>query len=148
MKAYILSLFNGINRRTTLLLLILSAVLISTAFLIGVSDNITAIIVLISGILLLVAAFIHIWKKIKSYLLFALVSALAFPLFVVLHNVFSGLADLISGKLWLVGILNFLDAFTFVLAVIICPASVVAGLLGALILFIKEKRAESGNSAG
>lgn len=144
MKTYFLSLFNKVNRKTTFLFLLLSVILVIVAIVMGITDNVPAILVLFTGIVLFVATFIHIWRRIRSYLILALIFALAFPIFVVLHNIISGISGLITENVWLISILGFFDAFAFILAVIICPAAVIAGLLGALILFVKDKKLGAG----
>ncbi len=132
----------------TFLLLILAVMFISAALLVGISDNIPAILILFSGIVLFITAFVHIWKRIKQYLILALIFALAFPVFVVLHNVFYGVSDLYSGKILLAGAAHFMDTTTFIIAVVVCPACVIVGLVGALILYVKIRRVGPGAHQG
>ena len=143
MKTYLQLLFNKTNGRITILLLLLAVLFTVAALVVGVNDNMPAIVVLFIGIMLLVTAFVHIWKRIKSYLMLALIAAIGIPVFVVLHNVFYGLGELAAGNLWLAGIAGFFDVFSFLIATLVCPSCVVVGLLGALILFIRVRKMES-----
>jgi hypothetical protein len=84
------------------------------------------------GIVLLV---ITVRQKIKGSLKFFLLlsgsSAAGFIVFVVLHNVISGLFDIE-------------EAFFFILATIVCPLGFLVGVVGSIVLGLKAGRANAG----
>ena len=140
MRNHFKLLFIGENRRITLLLIALAIIAITIGLIIGISDNPPGIIILYAGILLLIISFIHTWRKIRPFLILLLISSVAVPVFVVLHNIFFGIAELNSDARLLYEVLSFFDAMSFIIALIICPSGIVVGLGGALILFIRSRK--------
>ncbi len=63
----------------------------------------------------------------KKFLLLTGLSAVGFPVFVILHNLVSGL-------------LGVEEPFFFILAIIICPLGFLVGAIGAIILLIKKSK--------
>jgi hypothetical protein len=64
--------------------------------------------------------------KIKRFLLLTGASAAGLPLFVVLHNVISGL-------------FNIEEAVFFILATLVCPLGFLVGAIGTIVLTVKNK---------
>ncbi|KPJ72561.1 hypothetical protein AMJ48_03130 [Parcubacteria bacterium DG_74_1] len=78
----------------------------------------------------------------KQFLLLTGSSLVGFFVFVLLHNLIYGLFIYLFGQdFWeRTGIGD--EPFFFILAVIVCPISLLVGLIGTLVLLIKKKREE------
>lgn len=142
-KSHFSSLFNSKNIKTTWWLLAASAILVVLAVLLGIADNLPAILILLAGVILFVTGFVHTWSKIRSFLYLSLTALIAFPVLVVLHNAFWWLTAQVSEMPWLAGITGFFHAITFLIAVILCPVALVVGLSGAMFLFVKKRKSPS-----
>ena len=67
-------------------LLIFGSLFVAVGSIIGVADNPPGIIVMFVGIILLFFAFVHFWRKEKSFLILIGVSLLGGFVFAILHN--------------------------------------------------------------
>ncbi|GAG90576.1 unnamed protein product, partial [marine sediment metagenome] len=63
-----------------------------------------------------------------------------FPIFVILHNLFYGLAELASGVVVLSQVLMFLEVVFFLIALFLCPPGVVIGATGSVVLALSRLR--------
>jgi hypothetical protein len=72
--------------------------------------------------------------KIRISLLACGYAAAGFLAGIVLHNLFYALASMTASP-FLSGLLGFLEGAFFILAVIICPLALLAGILGTLVLW-------------
>jgi hypothetical protein len=146
MKNHFKLLFTGKNRMITWFLILLGALAISIVLAIGTGDiGLPGMFTMYAGATLLVAAFFHIWKKWRYFLVLFLISLVAVPFFILLHNVFYGLSELYP-EVWFTGIFKSLEGFTFVLAVMVFPPAVIVGLVGAVIAFIRERKSGEQHS--
>ncbi|MFC1789730.1 hypothetical protein ACFLYY_02000 [Patescibacteria group bacterium] len=68
----------------------------------------------------------------KKFLLLTGISAVGFPVFVVLHNLVSGLLSQLLNR-------EFEEPIFFILAVFICPIGFMVGATGSIIQFIKKR---------
>jgi len=139
MKNFLKLIFKKKHRKATITFLILGVILTVLAFVVGISDNLPGIALWYLGIVALIMAFAHTWRRIKNFRNLLIVSIIGFPVFVVLHNVMYGLAEL-AENIYLVNILlSGLDVLFFLLAIIVCPPGIVVGILGIVVLFQKQK---------
>lgn len=67
MKNHFLSLFKCENIRRTIILAIIGCLLISVSLIIGTSDNIPMIAILLAGMIFLYFALLHSWKRASSF---------------------------------------------------------------------------------
>ena len=74
MKKHFLSLFNPEHRRKTLTYFVVSVLLIIASQIVGVSDNLPGIAMLLGGMICLVYAFVHIWSKPRNFIILTWVS--------------------------------------------------------------------------
>jgi hypothetical protein len=101
------------------------------SLIIGIDDNPSGIIVFFLGSIVLVVAFTHNWKKAGSYLLLGIFSIAGFAVSVLLHNVF----EAIGGEGTIFGIVG---AIFFLIALFICPACLVVGIVGSIVKALKK----------
>jgi hypothetical protein len=128
------------QRAVTLALITIGIVLILTAFIIGVSDNLPGISVLFLGMISLALSVTHIWKGYKIYLKLFLFSVIGFFVAVLLHNLLYAFAELNHDLKWLNYMINLASTFFFVLAVLIFPVTTLIGLVGMIVSFFRPKR--------
>lgn len=76
----------------------------------------------------------------KKFLLLTGVSAVGFPVFAILHNLVYGLFIYFFGQdFWdRVGLGD--EPFFFLLAAIVCPIGFLVGVVGSVVLFVKERK--------
>ncbi len=145
MKDYLIKLFNKCNRKPTFILFCIGIILIVLAFIAGISDNPPGIILCYSGITALMLGFLHPWRRIRNYLFLLLGSVTGFAVFVILHNLLYALAEILKDVFLLARILGFIHILFFIAAVLICPAGILAGIFGILILCFRKMLNNSGN---
>ncbi len=87
---------------------------------------------LLGAILIVLTLKKGVEKPLKKFLLLTGISAVAFLVFVLLHNLFSGLLSVIFKK-------EIEEPVFFILATIICPIGFLAGSIGSIILSVKQK---------
>ncbi len=104
-----------------------------TAFLLGVADNPPGIITLYLALICLAFAWVWNFPAPRDYWIMFLLSLVAFPLGVVLHNLFYALATLVRGIPVIESLAVFLHVFFFLVAVMAVGPAALAGLIGGVI---------------
>jgi len=128
-------------REITYSLLVVSAISLIAAFIIGINDNLPGILLLYIGVIILILAFVHHWREKKKFIILLTASVIGIPVFAVLHNVFYGLGKMFTDSLVFQNIFEVLHVISFFLAIIICPAGLLSGALG--LGFVKIIRGQS-----
>jgi len=104
----------------------------AVAFVIGVSDNLPGIILLYAGLTCLAGAWVWNWTLPRDFWILLVISLVAFPVGVVLHNLFYALGTLVEGSLVLSGLLGFLEALFFLVAVMAVGPTALVALVGGI----------------
>ena len=139
MKKYFSILFNPQNRNITLGLLLTGAVFVMVATSIGISDNAPGIILLFIGLVLLMLALVHFWRKERSYLILLVVCFAGGILFAILHNLLDALATKVADITFLAWLAEVSSAASFIIAVMICPVGVLLGFFGAILTYFLKR---------
>lgn len=108
-------------------------VLLVVAFTLGVADNPPGIIILYLALICLAGAWVWNLPAPRDYWIVFFLSLAAFPVGVVLHNLFYGLAMLVAEIPVLKGLMEFLHGFFFLVAVVAVGPAALVGLVGGLI---------------
>jgi len=103
-----------------------------TAFIVGVADNPPGIISLYIGLSFLAGAWVWNWPSPRDFWTLLMISIAAFPVSVVLHNMFYALASLINESQILANLLGFLDALFFLAAVMVVGPTALVALIGGI----------------
>jgi nitroreductase len=122
-------IMNTLNRIKTAQWILLSAGLVSgfISFLLGVADNPPGIALLYLALACLAAAWVWNWTAPRDFWILLVISLAAFPVGVILHNLFYALGTQVSEILILAGLLSFLEGLFFLVAVVaVGPAALVA----------------------
>lgn len=130
------------HRVRTYALLVLCGVFALAAGLVGVGDNPVGIFLAWSAGLALILAFVHPWRTAKPYRRLLYASVLGFILFAVLHNVFYALSGtMIEAETRPPqNLLEVLSVAAFLLAILICIPAALLGLVGSVVMFIRNRR--------
>ena len=120
------------KQKRTYIYLLLSAISMVAAMIVSIPDNPPGIILSFMSSILFILAFTYNWKKPKPYILLLISSVFGFVLFAVLHNVFEVIG---KGTFWEV-----IGAFFFLLAIFLCPAGIIIGIIGGIVTAIKSER--------
>lgn len=123
--------FSKAQRKRTLLLVVICGVLAAAAGAVGISDNPAGgSLAFLSGIAL-VLAFVHPWRTSRRFLLLAGAAVVAFVAIVVV----GGLIDNAGVDTGAVG------SAAFLVAIFLCPAGLVVGIIGAMVTRVTSRRA-------
>jgi hypothetical protein len=128
------------SRKTTFILLAICGASLAITLFIGISDNPPGILLCFLAAIALILAFVHTWRKAKYFLILLGVSLIGFFVFVVLHNLFWSLGQMAEDITILKNLLNFIDAVSFLVALLVCPAGCLIGAVGSLIMYLKERK--------
>ncbi len=120
--------FSPQSRRRTLLLLVICGALAAAAAVAGIDDNLPGQSLAFLSAIALVLAFVHPWRTSRRFLLLIGASALGFVVFAVLSSVMEN-AGVAGGGVF------------FLLAIFLCPAGLLVGILGAVVTLTRERRA-------
>ncbi len=127
------------NRGLTIALLVLCTGLAIAAALVGVSDNPPGLLLALLAGMAAVTAFVHPWRTADDFWHLAFFSVLGLVLIGMLHIAFDTLAHHRTGALPKY-VFGPLAATTFFVALLVCPAAFLVGVIGALIAFIGSPR--------
>ena len=85
-----------------------------------------------------VLAFVHPWRAAKQFVHLIYAAGLGLIVFVVLHNVFDAVASTVGGSGLVHGLLDGAAVVCFFGAILLCPAGLLVGAVGALTMFRRE----------
>ena len=126
---------NGSARTTLrlrLTLLACAAVLLGAALVVGISDNPPGVLLaFLSSIALVTALAVGLRTK-RQFEILLLASLLLFVGAAVLHNVFEAAAS-VAGAAWLKAAGEAVGVTFFLVAIFLCPAGIVVGLIGFIV---------------
>ena len=134
------ALFTPSNRTRTLMLLVICGLLAIAAAAIGIDDNLPGILSAFLAAAALILAFVHPWRASRQFMRLLYASVLGFIVFGLLHNVFEGIASNLGGSGLVLDLLNGAGAFFFLIAVLVCPAGLLVGAVGAAVMSIRNRR--------
>jgi len=125
--------------RLTLGLIALGCLSFAAAVAVGIADNPPGAALLFGALTCWILAVVHRWSQPRAFLWLAAGAAVAFPVFVVLHNVFYGLGKMASDQPFIHGLCEVLHVISFFVAVLLAPPVLVIGLIGALIAWWRQR---------
>ena len=128
------------SRKVTIILLAACAASLAVAFLIGISDNPPGLLLCYLSVTAFILAFVHTWRKVKYFLVLTGASLIGFFLFAVLHNVFYGLGQMAADLVVLKYLLDSLNVVSFLVAILLCPAGLLLGAIGSVIMYLKQRK--------
>ncbi len=122
-----------------IVLIVLAALALGTALLMGVSDNIPALVLVYLACGLLIVAFVCTWREPQPFLKMLIASLVSVPVFAVLHNLAYAVAQSTAETPLISGFFDFLGAISFVIAVVIAPTAVVISAIGTIITALYDR---------
>jgi hypothetical protein len=132
------------NRNRTFILLGISAVLVTAATIVGISDNPPGLIMMYLSAVSFVAAFVHPWKASKQFQRLLYASGLGVVVFVILHLLSENLASTIDATGLGDDLLAGAGAAFFVLGTVLFPAGFLIGAVGAVVMSVRERHSRLG----
>jgi len=127
------------NRRMTVVLLAIAAVLAAAAGVVGISDNPPGILLAYGAAAALILAFVHPWRTSRQFRYFFYAVFVGIAVLVVVHNVFEVVAGRMGGPGFVVAVLQGIQVAAFLVAVLICPPALVIGAVGAVVMAIRNR---------
>lgn len=128
------------NRTLTFVFLAVCVISGVVAAVIGISDNPPGIFSAFLAVISFILAFVHPWRTAKQYRRLLYAALIGFVIFAVLHNIFEALAGKTAGAGVLQIMLQGIGVAAFLLAILICPPAVVVGAVGAIVMFLRNRR--------
>ena len=125
-------MFYIFTQKRTYIFLILSITAMVAAIIVSIPDNPPGILLSFLSSVLFILAFTYNCHKAKPYVLLAVISLVGFVIGILLSNILEGI-----GK---ETFLEKIGVFFFLLAIFICPAGILIGIVGSLVQSIKRKR--------
>ena len=129
MKKHFISLFDSEHLKWTIALFVIAALFIIISSLVGISDNLPMIAMLLTGIILLFFAVLHPWEKAGNYGILVMVCIgilflewLGITILAKMHK-----DEYIS------------EGIAMGLAFFICVPGILVGIIGAIICAVKKK---------
>ena len=129
MKKHFISLFDKTHLRKTIYLFIIAVLLITISSLVGISDNIPMIAMLLSGIIILFFSVLHPWKKAGNY---AILAGVCIGILLL-----EGLSIHILASMHLDKYLS--EGIAMGVAFLICVPGIIVGIIGTIICAAREK---------
>ncbi|MBA7579600.1 hypothetical protein ES708_21471 [subsurface metagenome] len=115
------------RRKEVFILVGTSCTLVTSAIVVGVSDNVPGIVLCYLATVVLVIAPTYRWRRTKRFLILLGASVIGFLVFVFLHNVFYALTMLTSHIVALSRLLEVFHVICFIIAVFLCPGTFLVG---------------------
>ena len=123
-----------------IILIVLAALALGMALLVGVSDNVSGLVLVHLACGLLIVAFVCTWREPQPFLKMLVASLISVPVFVVLHNLAYAVTQTTADMPLISGFFEFLGAICFIIAVVIAPTAVIISAIGAIITAIQNWR--------
>jgi uncharacterized membrane protein (UPF0136 family) len=131
------------KRKEVFILAGIFCALVISAIVVGVSDNIPGIVLCYAATVVLVVASTRTWRKTKKFLILVLTSVIGFFIFVFLHNAFYALTILTNHIAALSHLMEAFHVVFFIIAVFLCPATFLVGVVGSIVCAIMERRRQA-----
>ena len=129
MKKHFISLFDATHLKRTIYLFVIAILLIITSSLVGISDNLPMIAMLLTGIILLFFAFVHPWKNATNYGILVIVCVGILLL--------EWLGITILAKIKKTEYIS--EGIGMGIAFLICLPGILVGIIGAIICAVRKK---------
>jgi len=126
----------------TLAFLVIGCVALVSALLVGIDDNPPGLLLVYGAVACVILASAHRWHRPRSFFLLLGLSFLGFIVFVVLHNVFYVIGESNTAS-WVASLMEVLHVVSFYVAVLVCPAGILVGLIG---YFVARFRGRKGQA--
>ena len=133
----------------TLLCVIICCGSLMAAFIVGISGNPPGLVLCDVAAISIIIAFVHSWRRVKYFFILLSASLVGFFVFVVLHNAFYTLGQIAADINILGRMLDFFHAVFFLIAILVCPAGFLVGVVGGIvttITYFKKKRAQNNDA--
>lgn len=139
MKSLMKLLGDKSNLKLTLIFLSLSIILIIAAFIVGIADNPPGAVLLYAGTFALILTIAHRWREVKKFTILTVASIIGIPIFVVLHNLLEVLGEKSADITLFYYLLTGLSVISFMVALIVCPAGLIIGIIGIVVLTFRKR---------
>ncbi len=113
------------------------------AFVPGISPKPLDMVLAVISAGALILVFVHPWRTSRQFLRLLLYSFIAFIVSAILSNVFEGVATKFGSSGLAFELLNGTGGIFFMIAILICPAGMLVGVIGAIIMAISRRRSTS-----
>jgi hypothetical protein len=139
METIITYLKTQIKRPWTIQLIGAGLAMLVVAAIVGVSDNPPGLIIAFIAMILLGFSLVHHWREPRLFGTLLAVSAISFPVLVLLHNVFDGINQQIGSIIVVNQLLEGFAVISFLAAIFLAPAGIAIGIFAGLFYLIKSK---------
>lgn len=128
------------NRILTIVFLAICCASATSAVVVGISDNPPGILLAFGAAVVFVLAFVHPWRTAKQFRRLLYAALLGLVISAILHNLFEALAGKFASAGMFQIMVQGVGVAAFLIAILICPTAIVVGLVGLLVMFIRNRR--------
>jgi hypothetical protein len=129
-----LDAFSHQQWRLTVILFVVCIVTAAAGAIVGIDDNLPGLFLVMVSAVVFVLAFVHPWRTTRRFILLIGASLGAFVVFTVLHNVLGDVSPA--------------GAAFFYLAIFLCPAGMLVGIVGTLVSLFTGRRGHGARTTG
>jgi hypothetical protein len=128
------------NRIWTFFLLVICGLSAIAAAMVGIDDNPPGILLAFIAAIAFILAFVHPWRTSRQFRRLLYTSVLGFVVFGLLSNVFEAITWKLGGSGLVHDLLNAAGSACILIAVLVCPPGLLVGAVGAVVMFIRNRR--------
>lgn len=130
-------------RNVTFALILVSFVFLVGAVGFGIDNGPPGLLSAFLATLTFSLAFVHPWRTARQFRMVFYIAGLSLLVFVILHNLADVYGPRVANGPLLHAALAALDVASFFLAIVACPAVMAVGMVGAIIMFIRERHSHA-----
>jgi len=131
------------NRVWSLIYFAICGISAVVAFIPGISHNPPDIVLAVLSASALILVFVHPWRTSRQFLYLLFSSVIGFIVSVIFHNVFEAIALKFGSSGLVYELLNGIGVIFFLIALFLCPACMLVGTIGAIIMAIFGRHSSS-----
>ena len=129
------------DRNRTLGFLAICALLALAAAAVGIDDNPPGLTLAFLSAAAFILSFAHPWRTTRRFQILMMAAILGLVVFGILHNVFHALASAVGSAGLAHDLIGGVGVLCFLVAIFLAPPAFLVGMVGAIAMFVRERRA-------
>ncbi len=131
------------NKVWSLIFFAIGVILAVAALIPGLIPKPLAMVLAVLSAIALILVFVHPWRASREFLRLLLYSVIGLVVSAIFSNVFEAIAPNVGSSGLVFKLLNGMGGIFFIIAILICPAGMLVGIIGAIIMAISGRRSPS-----
>ncbi len=131
------------NKVWSLIFFAIGVIMAVAALIPGLIPKPLAMVLAVLSAIALILVFVHPWRASREFLRLLLYSVIGLVVSAIFSNVFEAIAPNVGSSGLVFKLLNGMGGIFFIIAILICPAGMLVGIIGAIIMAISGRRSPS-----